>query len=314
MYAVFNSANADSAISASRPYLRILASNMMLHEAQALEKTQPIETRIWKMSDAKNIYWRTISNLNLLIYKGSEKIEAVLLEEYATFDQKVLNWNAYRNEKYNSVMQAKHERRGVQQIYAENLLASNAKAIGQTNGQTTGQTIEVKRDEEIRGQNWALIAIMGDSTYEIAKESYMNELGLDFFCYLNECLELKIDCFTQPSNQDIILQAFNSLDAEVQETLKTNFEFKIMECQNKIQSLINEPLVAFFGVAERPEDLEKQSDELSKLDSLKNSDIAIVRMYSWLNLSKANSVKAKHTSRDPRANEFFNTMRSTLNH
>jgi hypothetical protein len=261
------------------------------------------------MSNKENIYWRTISNLNLLIFKGTEKIEAVLLEEYATFDSKVFNWNNYRNQKNDEVMQARSERRGVQQIYAENLLSS----IKNVNKNMTNQIEEIKRENELRGQNWALIAIVGDSTYEIEKELLTNKLGLDFFTFIVMILGLKIDDVAKPSNQDIILQTFSSLDAEAQENIKNNFEENITNCDEKIKFLINEPLVAFFGASERPEDLEKYSDELSKLDALKNADIAIVRMYSWLNLSKANTVKAKHTSRDPRANEFFNTMRSTLN-
>lgn len=306
MYAIFNSANADSAICSKKPHLRLLGLNLTMAEARQIEKSQSIETRIWEMSNLSENYWRSISNLN---FAGLDlqKIESMLLEEYNTFDTRVANWNTFRYQKEVEVLDAKLKRRAIHQIHAENLLhgISMPPKIEQTSSAITN----VKRDEELRGQNWALIAIIGDAKAETQKEDIINKLGLCYMNYLNVCLELKLD-YEVPINQDTLLYSLFQLDAEKQQKIKDDFNCEVIKAYNDLDAIVYEPLVAFFGCAEKPEDLEQKSDVLSKLDSLKNADIAIVRMYSWLNLSKVNTVKAKHVARDPRANEFFSNMRS----
>jgi hypothetical protein len=305
MYAVFNSANADSAISSKRPQLRILALNVTMDEAREIEKKQSIETRIWEMSNA-DFNWRSISNLNFIGLELS-KIETMLLQEYQTFDARVSDWNFYRAQKEVDVVQARSKRRTVHQIHAEHLLYSNK----MPKVEQTTTVASIKRDEELRGQNWALIAIIGDANAEALKENIINKLGLSYMNHLRLHIGIDID-IEMPENQDALLFAFNNLDAEKQEQIKANFSDDVYSAHRDLDSIVCEPLVAFFASAEKPEDLEKKSDELSKLESLKNADIAIVRMYSWLNLSKVNTVKAKHVARDPRANEFFSSMRSML--
>ncbi len=345
-YAVFNLANKNTAIVSNRgPSLRILGLALSLECAKNLESKQIAETRIWPMSCASKINWRSVSNIDLLAVPQKD-IEALLLKEYYTFEGRIASWNAYRNAKSVEVFESARlkERRPYHQLYAENLLqrvwpikntsfttlsapvddATVSKAAilnpEEENCDVPERAYEVvpdySREHEIRGQEWALIAIVGDTEYESAKEKILDSLGYKYFDLLV--------AQNQPSKFDSA-EACNDCDVskvEVQDSISGNemtaetekhfINTVARQAKLDIEALVKEPLIAFFGVSDEPSQLLKLSSELSKEPDLLNADIAVVRMYSWLALNSS-SKATEHTARDPRAKTFFKAMRETLN-
>lgn len=334
-YAVFNLANKNTAIVSNRgPSLRILGLGLSLECAKNLESKQIAETRIWPMSCASKINWRSVSNIDLLAVPQKD-IEALLLKEYYTFEGRIASWNAYRNAKSVEVFESARlkERRPYHQLYAENLLQRvwpNKSSISSFLTEVPATVLnpedvpekaydvvpDYSRENEIRGQEWALIAIIGDTEYETAKEKILDSLGYKYFDLLV--------AQNQPSKFDSA-EACNDCDVskvEVQDSISGNemtaetekhfIDTVARQAKLDIEALVKEPLIAFFGVSEEPSQLLKLSAELSKDPNLLNADIAVVRMYSWLALNSS-SKAIDHTARDPRAETFFKAMRETLN-
>ena len=288
--------------------MRILSLNSSLENAQALATKQSAETRIWPMSCAANILWRSVSNIDLL---GLVDIDAILVKEYNTFKGRIDSWNTYRSEKSVEVFESARlkERRPYHQLFAENLLQRVKNGGSSDLASKVKDVPECPRDNEIRGQEWALIAIIGDTEYEKARENLLNDLGykyIDFIASQNRAEPLNAEDVSKVEVQDSIL---NSPDPAIEEDAFVNTVAR--QAKLNIDALVKEPMIAFFGVSDEPQQLLKMSSELSKQADLLHADIAVVRMYSWLVLNSS-SKASEHTSRDPRADTFFKAMRQTL--
>ena len=335
LYAVFNIANKGSAIEASSPFLRINGLNLTLQDAQARDSNQ-VETRVWPMSTESNMQWRTVSSKNLFGLSAEAATEA-LQSEYSAIGKRLDDWNVWRAQKSMEVMEASKNffiRRPYHQLFAENLLQKAREQSSQTMDKVHGivdveaQTRivpEFNRQEEIRGQTWALIAIAGDAHFESTREALLDELGATYF----KSMAIKLGVSLQSTSDEHSLDMYKPVDINGRDPLLQDLVNKkvldlnitdffqeyielAMVCQQKIDALIREPLIAFFGTSEDANDLVEMSEKLSKSPALLNADLAVVRMYSWIKLSSCSSNKIKHTSKDPRAESFFKSMRETL--
>lgn len=324
MYALFNLANKGSAIEAKGPYIRLLALNMSLsYCVDYVSENKNLETRTWPMSKATNssteLNWRSVSSLNLLDLEPKAQHEA-LEREYALFNLKVDQWNNYREKLSKDVFEASQSkiRRPYHQLFAERLLEKNV-TVETTNETTNAESRddsekakvpELVRENEVRGQTWAVIAIVGDAEYEIKREAILDALGLNYF---KECIKVL------ETNNDYNFSSTNVSDPNVQDYINTKIDFEdkiiqaqvdslILDAKKALDALRKEPLVSFFAASEDASELLKKSEDLAKLECLKHADIAVVRMYSWLSLSSSTSARSR-SARDPRAQDFFTKMR-----
>jgi hypothetical protein len=307
-------ANKGAAIEASGPSIRILATNMTLNYCiERVSDKNNLETRTWPMSKANDseteLNWRSVSSLNLLKIDSSEQHEA-LEKEYSNFTLKVKEWVDFREKLSKDVFDASHskKRRPYHQLFAERLLE---KPVQEQSYKLNYDTVpELQREEEVRGQSWTIIAIIGDAKYEKSKETILDDLGLSYFSLCINRLNDRKEYFfstSDPSDPDVQDYINSKVDFE-DEFLQPELNKLILEAKEKLNNLTKEPLVAFFAASEDVNELLKKSDELSKLESLKHADIAVVRMYSWLRLSSCCSAKSR-SARDPRAQDFFTKMR-----
>lgn len=326
MYAVFNSANKGSAIEATGPCLRILANNLTLNAAMDFVQKPSLrstETRTWPMSKASkyevNIKWRSISSVNLLELSDAERA-TVLDKEYGTFEQRIRDWTALREQMCKDVFEAsqsKH-RRPYHQLIAERLLdffgskvgPKSAKETASDSAESNYNVFELLPSDEVRGQTWAIIAIMGDARYETEREKILDALGLQYFEQSKELLlsRNEYNCelldVNDPKVQDYINSKVDFEDSYIQHFAKDI----AIEAKQNLDKLIKEPLVAFLGSSDDASELLKQTNEMSQHESLKHADIAVVRMYSWLKLSSITMSKNR-IARDPKAQDFFSKLR-----
>lgn len=301
MSAVFNCANTQSAIRASGPCVRILGLNLSRPEATELSTGHDIETRVWHMSSEDSIFWRPITNTNL---STTNDFEESLKNEYDSVPKRLSDWNAYRSAVTQEVLDAakNHVMRPVLQVRAMFLLAEQERSSGNLEASEVTKVPQVSRASELRGQSWALIGIVGDASYETSRADILDRLGLQYFEYL------KTIGPADASNDD--LEAHFMLSGpQGHEDMLEALKHDILKTRNSLQEISKEPMVAFFDVSEDPEALQAKSQSLvAKVPSLLHADLAVVRMYSWIKLDyKAKTAKA-HTSRDPKANDFYKSM------
>jgi len=275
------------------------------------------------MSKATNssteLNWRSVSSLNLLDMDPKAQHEA-LEKEYALFNLKVDQWNNYREKLSKDVFEASQSkiRRPYHQLFAERLLEKNV-TVETTNETTNAESKddsekakvpELVRDNEVRGQTWAVIAIVGDAEYEIRREAILDALGLNYFKECIGVLKAKSQynfLSSDPSDPNVQDYINTKIDFDDQ-CIKTEVNLLILKAKKDLQALKKEPLVSFFAASEDASELLKKSEDLAKLECLKHADIAVVRMYSWLSLSSSSSAKSR-SARDPRAQDFFTKMR-----
>ena len=163
---------------------------------------------------------------------------------------------------------------------------------------------EITRDEEVRGQSWAIVAIVGDPVYEIQKRKILDELGSHFFDLIRDMAPGQTD----QHDEDSLQYLFENLHDKDSITTLCN-EMYTKTAAEALQNLIQEPQIAIFGFGEDPEALKDKAKVLSECPGLVHASIAVVRMYSWLNLNYVDSHKIEHTSRLPIADSFFKAMR-----
>jgi hypothetical protein len=163
---------------------------------------------------------------------------------------------------------------------------------------------DIKRDEEVRGQSWAIVAIVGDPVYEIKKRKILDELGSRFFDMIRDLAPGQTDQHDEDSLQYI----FENLSNKDQLTQTFNDTYTSLAAA-ELQDLIQEPQIAIFGFGDDPDALKEKARAFSAVPGLMHASIAVVRMYSWLNLNYVDSHKIEHTSRLPMADSFFKAMR-----
>jgi hypothetical protein len=175
----------------------------------------------------------------------------------------------------------------------------------------------ILRNDEKRGQSWAIIAIVGDPDHEKNRDLLISKLADEYVNYMETCslnaCENASDFPTDSFDKDnIIVSTYFGRDDL--ESLDAFFAYSKRDDIKTIKMLPNEPMVAFYGFSEDADALVERSGKLAALDSLKHADIAVVSMYSWLYLESWKRSKfIKRTSRDPKSEQFFKTMREALN-
>ena len=121
------------------------------------------------------------------------------------------------------------------------------------------------RDAELRGQLWALVAILGDATAETSKRDIRRTLGAS----------LPIDG-----------------------TLSDADRVKAAEAQAALDLIVEEPLVAFLETSDDPEALEKKAADAAEAHEFKHADLVVVRLYEWIKLAHVRDSKATRVSRN----------------
>jgi hypothetical protein len=212
-------------------------------------------------------------------------------------------WNTMRELENVSTMKAVHSgvKRSVKSLRAVSLLESVQ--LPEAEKPNYPKVPDIKRDEEIRGQSWAIMAIVGDEAFEIRKRQILDTLGDQFFEMIRAHTIGSAD-----HDEDSLQLIFENL-REKEDLLNAFHEKYTKKAKTELQNLIQEPQIAIFGFGEDPESLKEKAKTLAELGALKHASIAVVRMYSWLNLNFVESHKIDHTSRLPIADSFFKAMR-----
>lgn len=330
--AVFNTANVGSSIKASAPSLRIISVGLPYIQSKELSNQLDVETRMLPVSrgpkladgSGSDIHWKPISNECLsALDDASAKLK--LQAEYESIAERVSSWNSLRESIDAEVSKAAQDKimRSVQQVRAEALLAmlrdleqcdsitdAHAADAGPSDGKATVEDPKTKfvpklsRDMETVGQTWALIAIMGDAEYTKKKSDILDAIGSSYFEFLKESTGLDDE---NEAEAKWTLDTNNSLDIFLRNLVKP--------LSLALTDLKEEPLVSFFDSSDDADALNKKAEILSKAHELRHADIAIVRMYTWLNLRTAQSHRIAHKTRgdNTSAAEFFAAMRSSFN-
>lgn len=322
--AVFNVANVGSSIKASCPSVRIISVGLPYIQSKELTNQLDVETRMLPVSrgpksadgTGSEIHWKPISNECLsALDQASATIQMQL--EYESINDRVAKWNKLRDSIDAEVTKAAQDKvmRSVNQVRAEALLAM-LRGLPEVPESETGPVAmpEVKfddakfvpklsRDMETVGQTWALIAILGDSVYSTKKSEILDAIGSSYFEFLKESTGLDDENEAEARWHS---ESTNSLEPFLQKL--------VMPMADALRDLTEEPLVAFFDSSDDAEALNKKAEQLSKAPELKHADIAIVRMYTWLNLRMAQSHRIEHKTRGSNASaaEFFAAMRSAI--
>lgn len=322
--AVFNIANLDATIKASGPFLRIVACGLSYIESKAIMDSVPMETRMIPVSKGPSgpdglgsvLYWRPISNLSFtgLSDTASNK---VLNDEFDSIERRTTEWNAWRESIDQSVNDAARLKvmRPVYQVRAEYLLDYYFTTWpAQTPVSGVMSTTKIDRNLETTGHTWCLVAIMGSAAYEKRKSEILEGLGEAYYAMLKESASASGPSVEAPNeasdeaNERLWFEKPN-------EALMTQFlENIVAPVAEALRQLPEEPLVAFFQASDDPDALNEKASWLSKAPELKHADIAVVRMYSWLNMRSTKNMKLKHISRgtNAQANDFFSAMRAAM--
>jgi hypothetical protein len=315
---VFNIANINGSIKASGPSLRVISVGLPYIQSKELTHQLDVETRLLPVSRGPNspdgsgcdIHWKAISNQSLTaLDEDAAKIQLQI--EYDSIRTRVNSWNKLRDDIDAEVSRAAQERilRSVNQVRAEALLMMlkarepcEAGDNHETRKEMTTFVPRLSRDMETVGQTWALIAIMGDSEYYNKKSQILDSIGRAYFAFIKEA--------TQKDDDNEAEAAWHSDEKNSLDIFLTGI---VQPLADALGQLSQEPLVALFEASDDPDALNKKAELLSKARELKHADIAIVRMYSWLNLRTAQSHRIQHKTRGNNATaaEFFTAMRAS---
>ena len=337
--AVFNIANLDATIKASGPFLRIVSCGLNFFESKAILAKVPIETRMIPVSrgpkaadgSGSEVHWRAITNSSL-IGTTDEEAHDVLTAEYESINDRVASWNAWRESIDESVNAAARDKimRPVYQVRAEYLL-DYYYTTRPDSAPTAGVMSTTKLDRDLETSDlWCLVALMGSADYAKRKSEILDGLGEAYYAMLKENAALKRGLGGEAGATEGAADAAREADAtdngpEADERLW--FEEPNLEMMNHflddivapvaeaIRLLPEEPLVSFFEASDDADGLNEKAAWLSKAPELKHADIAVVRMYTWLNLRAHRNLKLKHVPRgtNDTANNFFSAMRASMN-
>lgn len=316
MSVVFNLANTKTSTIATGPCVRILGLNLSFNEASALSKGRDIETRVWPMSEAQDIKWKPLTNVNVSILEDN-KYTQQCTAEYESIEKRFNTWTSWRDkitEEVNSAAR-NHIMRPVNQIRAHFLLSLQPLLTPEPLPEPLLEKQKalkeplvvsgVARNDEIRGQTWALIGICGDALYEESKHELLEALGSSYFQYIQSIHPTasveEAERLFMESGQQGQTDLYNAIGEDIETTRK------------KLMELSKEPMVAFFDVSDDPETLETASASIiAKNSNLKHIDLAIVRLYSWIRLDYVPKKPKSHTYRDPKANSFYQNLTAAL--
>lgn len=278
-----NVANRDCVPYASKPYVRILG----LVDRPDVDP-EFVLTRCVERSSKGNIVWTSISTD---ASRGSPD-----------------SWVHWRAEVAAEVHMAAETRvmRPIAMVRATGLLqmfgdSDAGSAPGAAARPESRIVPEISHDKEIRGQAYALIAIMGDAETYKAKEALLTDLGT---MYLDA-----IQAFTGLDSPKDAEEHFYMWSPDKREEALNTLKPAVTDTRNRLNILVSRPLVAFFDVSEDPEALQRKAADLAAWPELLHADIAVVRLYSWIALDK--TYGSKHVTRSPMGQEFFDAMRKS---
>ena len=160
---------------------------------------------------------------------------------------------------------------------------------------------EVGLNQEIRGQSYALIALMGDPEAYKAREALLTNLGTTY-------LEA-IQAFTGLDDPKDAEETFYMWSPDKRDEALSTLRPAVDDTRRRLGLIISRPIVAFFDVSEDPEALQAKAAELAKWPELLHADVAVVRLYSWIALDK--TYGSKHVTRGPLGQEFFEALRKS---
>ena len=233
MFVVYNKANTNATIVSKKgPCIRILGF-ASLEKAQNMSMNKIVETRIWPMKQ-----WRTITD-------SKDLSDKALQQEYEDIDVRVQDWNTYRESVSKEVYQASKGEieRPIEPIRAATMVyTSTSSQVKQIENFDCIEIGSLEKSEEVRGQEFALIAITGDASYERSRELVFKDLGKKYALALQEAT--KLDSFDlQTLEQEYYKTHDSSNMAEI--VLKD-----VKEAKSHLDILSFEPAISFLGFSD----------------------------------------------------------------
>lgn len=333
-FVVFNTANTKASIESPKgPAVRLLGLHLSRSEAVELAASRLEEARIGVMSTANNatcvLHWNVCSNDDLCGL-AVEVCKQRVHDEALTVDDRVAKWIDWRKRVHADVDLAAHEHKmrpidGVRATWLLSRPVFNTQAPGPGAAPTAAptttaasgldsakvaqtaepteeprKTVDVRHDQERRGQAWALVAIFGDAKYAEAKDTCLEQLGLDWANFLRA--HYCIETFEEAE------KTFLDLPEADQDALFDYFRHDVGVCKKALTELSEEPLVAFLRASDDPESLDALAADLEGHEVLRHADLCVVRMYEWLVLDYKYSHNVKHTVRNKKAAEFMSNL------
>jgi len=309
-FVVFNVAHRDANIRAKGPSVRILGRFHSIEAANDFCKTlDGLETRIWPVSEyvnaglPMNIRWRPITNVNL---SRASNAQDVLEAEYALIPQRADDWTSWRASIFAEVHRAAEERtlRPLETARAETILheiPKNSLCEEPKSFEASEHVPVWPKDRELRDQTCMIVGLVGDTTYEKQKKFLLQELGTNYYMVAKQVAG------------DLGEEAIFS-SPELQETFFEALKPYVNATREKMNLLVQEPMIAFFDVS---------FDEASLMDKLKmygahpdmrHVDLAIVRLYNWLRLDLGLTQSGiKHDARGNGLDaNLFNLLRNSV--
>jgi hypothetical protein len=226
-----------------------------------------------------------------------------LQDEYASTSKRFTDWIDWRESVSREVSEAARERkmRALYEIRAVKLLEDYKSSAVPPPAQIPCEPSTmapakmapaIQRDDEIRGQTWAIIGICGDAVYERQRHAVLEGLGREYVEKLREATKLES----------------SDLDCLEAQGVTVDLEF-VAPYKASIEALSPEPLVAFFEASDDPEALTKRADIIASSPEMRHADVAVVRLYEWIRLDRTPQ-RVSRSNRDARAQEFFQAVRS----
>jgi len=222
-------------------------------------------------------------------------------------NEKFEKWNAYREQISSDlhVAMTSKQLRNRRIVIFERILAIFETIYNKTLD-AKNVVKPISRQDELRGQSWAIIAFVGDADRDISRTLLIESMANEYFNFM--CTKVSSDSAAHDVSDDYVVSAYFLKEDNVH--LDNLFISENYNDMSSILSLKNEPMIALYGFSDDAEGLVEKSTKLAELPSLKHADIAVVAMYSWLFLESWKKSKSiKRTSRDPKADAFFKKMR-----
>jgi hypothetical protein len=322
-FVVFNIAHKGASIRSDGPSIRILGRFVNETYALSAARERPYETRVWPASsfgqlhDSLQIHWRPITNVHLSSM-NDEYAFNTLEEEYKSIDDRKAAWTQFRQSVVREVLQAAedHVLRPVNSIRGVSLLDTLPEDTTpkQESEKASTEIIVDRVSNEVPDQQYMILALHGDAKYETEKQTLLDSLGKAFLTEARSFLKLD-DTTLDPD----VEEAIAALDATQQEQFWTSFGPIIREAKSKLDSLVYEPMVAFFDVSYDYDVLKGKITTYAEHPDLKHIDLAVVKMYSWLRLDLGPKLAKGHKRaigpngpQHELANEFFQAMQNAL--
>jgi hypothetical protein len=250
-------------------------------------------------------------------------VKNILDNEYASIPVRYADWISWRSEEIKTTLEAAHLqlKRSAAQVRAATLLSTIRPKTtimshileSVSRSETRSEVQQISRTQELRGQSWAILGIIGDASYEKKKIAIMNEIGRRYFKEMHMVMmqqdnhdEIKDLDPNLIENEDLIEHAFYKQNL----TLPLAFLTWIESQKAEIDNLIMEPMIAIFEASEDADSLVKKSEAMCQNNDLKHVSIAVVRMYSWLKMDSLENSKISRSSRDPLSASFFKAMQN----